>query len=451
MNHFAENHQVSWKSRVGFILGSAGFAIGLGNIWRFSYVAGENGGGAFLFIYLLIVLIIGIPLFLIESGLGRKSQASAITGLRKLTAKGSPWVSIGWLGVITAMLITSYYLMIMGWITAYLYKIVTGTFNGVTSGKVAVIYEQLISNPWEVISFTFIPTLMIALILSKGVREGIERFVKIVMPLLFLMIICLAIYSVSLPGATQGLIWYLKPNFSEVTGSTFLEAMGQAFFSIGIGFSAAFTYGSYLKPNDSNLVQDGIWVVSLDTAVAFLSGIVIFPALFAFSMEPNSGAGLLFLSFPMLMEQMPFGNLFGFTFFLLVILAAVTTGVGLIEGVVANTLELFHLKRKTAVWLITGIIFLLSIPSTLSQGPWSFITIFDRDIFNFVDYLSGNVLLTLGGFLLSLYVVFQWTFENFQYDINIGTKRLKIPSKAKPIIIFIIPIVIFIILISGLL
>lgn len=441
----------NWGSRLGFILGASGFSIGLGNIWRFSYVAGENGGGAFLLIYILIVILIGIPLFLIESGLGRKSQSSAIPGLRKLTKKGSPWVAIGWLGVITAVLITSYYLMIMGWIVAYLYKILLGTFNGVNSDQVATIYENLISSPWEVIGFTLIPTVIIALILSKGVRDGIERFVKVVMPLLFVMIIFLTFYSISLPGSMEGLIWYLKPDFSEINAGIFLEALGQAFFSIGIGFAAAFTYGSYLKPKESNLIKDGVWVVSLDTAIAFLTGLIIFPALFAFSMEPNSGAGLLFLSFPMLMEQMPFGNIFGFTFFFLVILAAITTGVGLIEGIVANTRELFNLKRKTSVWLITLIVFLLSIPSILSQGPWSSFTLFGRDIFEFVDYVSGNILLTFGGLLMSLYVVFKWTFENFQQDINIGSNRLKMPTMAKPIIVIAMPIVIFIILISGLL
>lgn len=451
MKHSSLNKKDTWGTRLGFILGASGFAIGLGNIWRFSYVAGENGGGAFLLIYIIMVILIGIPLFLIESGLGRKSQASAIPGLRKLTKKGSPWVAIGWIGVITAILITSYYLMIMGWIVAYIYKIITGSFTGVTSDEVGVIYDNLISNPWEVIGFTLIPTIIIALILSRGVREGIEKFVKIVMPLLFIMIIFLTFYSLSLPGSMEGLIWYLKPDFTEINASIFLEALGQAFFSIGIGFAAAFTYGSYLKPKETNLVEDGVWVISLDTAIAILSGLIIFPALFAFGMEPNSGAGLLFVSFPMLMEQMPFGNVFGFTFFFLVILAAVTTGVGLVEGIVANTRELFHLKRKTSVWVVTLFVFLLSIPSILSQGPWSSFTIFGRDIFSFVDYVSGNILLVLGGLLMSLYVVFKWTFKDFQQEINYGTNWLKIPDIAKPIIVFAIPIIILIILISGLL
>lgn len=450
MKHQSEGNRANWGSRLGFILGASGFAIGLGNIWRFSYVAGENGGGAFLFIYLFIVLLIGVPLFLIEAGLGRKSQASAIIGLRKLTRKGSPWVAIGWLGVITAVLITSYYLMIMGWITAYIYKIITGEFIGITSESVVSIYESHISNPLEVIIFTLIPTIIIAFVLSKGIQEGVERFVKIVMPFFFIILLVLAIFSVSLPGAIDGLVWYLKPDFSQVTASTFLEAIGQAFFSIGIGFAAAFTFGSYLNPKRSNLVADSVWVIILDTAVAFLSGIIIFPALFAFSMEPDSGPGLLFLSFPLLMDKMSFGSVFGFVFFFLVIIAAITTGIGLIEGVVANTVELFKIDRKKSVWLVTGGIFLLGIPSILSQGPWANFAILGMDIFSFVDYVSGNILLTIGGLLLSFYVIFHWSFEQFQYDVNLGATILKIPNIAKPLMIFVIPFMIMIILISSL-
>src|SRR5699024_9693945 len=445
MKRSDEKERENWGSRFGFILGASGFAIGLGNLWRFSYVAGNNGGGAFLLIYVLIVVLIGIPLFLAEAGLGRKTQASAIIGFRKLTKKGSPWVAIGWLGTITAVLITSYYLMIMGWLVAYVFKIGSGSFKGITSEKAAVIYEQLISNPWEVIGYTLIPTVIIGFILSKGVISGIEKFVKIAMPVLFIMLILLALYSLSLPGSIEGLVWYLKPDFSQVNAGTFLEAMGQAFFSIGIGFAAAFTYGSYLKPKESNLVKDGVWVISLDTFVAFISGVVIFPAIFAFGMEPDSGPGLLFLTFPTLIDQMPFGTIFGFVFFFLVVLAAITTGVGLVEGVIANTSELFGLKRKISVWLTTGVIFLLSIPSILSQGPWSSVSILGRDIFEFVDYFSGNILLTLGALLLILYVLFYWKFEDFQYDVNIGSDTLKIPNLAKSIITIIIQIAFIII------
>ncbi|QKY70193.1 sodium-dependent transporter [Lentibacillus sp. CBA3610] len=441
----------SWGSRLGFIMAASGFAIGLGNIWRFPYVAGENGGGAFLLIYIMIVIVIGLPLFLAEAGLGRKAQSAAITGLRKLNGKGNPWVSIGWLGTITALLVTSYYLMIMGWLFAYFFKVGIGSFQGISSDQAAVIYEDFISNPVAVIGYTIIPTLILGFIVAKGVKSGIEKFVKMVMPLFIVMLIILAVFSLSLPGSFEGVVWYLKPDFSQITGGTILAALGQAFFSIGIGFAAAFTYGSYLKPKKSNLAEDGVWVISLDTFIAFLSGLVIFPALFAFQMEPNSGPGLIFMTLPSLIEQMPLGYLFGLLFFFLIIIGALTTGVGLIETLAVNTAELLDISRKTSVWLIIGATFILAIPSILSQGPWSHVQIFGMDIFGFVDYFSGNILLTLGGLLLALYVVFQWKVRNFIDDINFGTGSIRLPEALKPIVTYVIPLVIAAIMVSGLL
>ncbi|MFD2759677.1 sodium-dependent transporter [Lentibacillus juripiscarius] len=449
-NSNREKGRESWGSRLGFIMAASGFAIGLGNIWRFPYIAGNNGGGAFLLIYLLIVLVIGVPLFYAEAGLGRKAQAGAITGMRKLAGKGSPWVSIGWLGTLAALLIMSYYLMIMGWLFAYFFNIGIGTFQGITSEQAAVIYEDLISNPLAVLGYSIIPTLLLGIIVSKGVKDGIEKFVKTVMPLLFVMLICLAVFSLSLPGSFEGVVWYLKPDFSQINANTVLAALGQAFFSIGIGLASAFTYGSYLKPHGSNLVKDGAWVISLDTCIAFLSGLVIFPALFAFQMAPNSGPGLLFLTIPTLLDQLPFGYIFGLAFFLLVIIGAITTGVGLIETLAANVAELFDLKRKASVWIIISVTFVMAIPSILSQGPWSNVQLFGMDIFGLIDYVSGNILLTLGGLLISLYVVFQWTFKRFMNDINTGTVSMKLSSAWKPVISYLIPLSIAIILITGL-
>lgn len=440
----------SWGSRLGFIMAASGFAIGLGNIWRFPYLAGENGGGAFLLIYILIVILIGIPLFLVEAGLGRRAQSAAITGLRKLNGKGNPWNSIGWLGTITALLVMSYYLMIMGWLFAYFFKVALGSFQGITSEQAAIVYEDFIANPAAVIGYTIIPTLILGVIVAKGVKHGIEKFVKIAMPLFIVMLIILAVFSLSLPGSVEGVVWYLKPDFSQITTGTVLDALGQAFFSIGIGMAAAFTYGSYLKPKKTNLAEDGLWVISLDTFIAFLSGLVIFPALFAFQIAPNSGPGLIFITFPTLIDQMPFGNLFGILFFFLIIIGALTTGIGLVETLAANTAEMLGIKRKTSVWIIIGATFTLSIPSILSQGPWSHIHIFGMDIFGFVDYFSGNILLTLGGLLLALYVVFKWKVKNFIDDVNIEGGIIKFPAASKPIVTYIIPIVIVLIMITGL-
>ncbi len=249
----------------------------------------------------------------------------------------------------------------------------------------------------------------------------------------------------------DGVVWYLKPDFSVITPKTFLEALGQVFFSLGIGLAGAFTYGSYLDPQNSDLVKDSVWVISFDTTIAFLSGLVIFPALFAFQIAPDSGPGLLFLTIPNILDKMPGGTIFGMMFFILVIIAAITTAVGLIETVSANTAELLNLKRKTSVWLWLGVMFILAIPSILSHGPWAHIELFSKNIFELIDYVSGNILLVLSGLFISLYVVFKWKFQNFQHDINIGATSIKITAISKPVIQFVIPIAILIILVSGLL
>lgn len=438
----------NWTGRLGFVLATAGFAIGLGNIWRFSYVAGNNGGGAFLIIYLGIIILFGIPLFYAEAGLGRKAQSGIIVGLRKLTRKGSPWVIIGWLGTLAAALISSYYFMIMGWMLDYFVKISMGTFKGKSTEGITQVYDKMVTNPWEVIIYSGIAAIMIGYVVSRGITKGIEKFSRIIMPTLIILLTVLAIFSLTLPGALEGAIWYLKPDFSAIGISTVLEALGQAFFSIGIGLAATFTYGSYLNRENSNLVTDGIWVVSLDTFIAVISGLVIFPALFAFNIAPDSGAGLLFLTIPNLFDLIPGGTFFGLLFFFLVIIAGLTTGVGLVEAVVVNIAEVFNLKRQTSIYTTLIILFILAIPSILSQGPWSHITLFGMSIFDLIDYVSGNILLTLGGLLISLYVAFVWKFENYMKELNIGTNKLAITPMVKPIITLVIPVVIVFIFVT---
>jgi len=445
------NLRENWTGRMGFIFATAGFAIGLGNIWRFSYVAGNNGGGAFLIIYLIVILLFGIPLFYAEAALGRKTQSGIIIGLRKLTRKGSPWVLIGWLGTLAAVLISSYYFMIMGWIIDYFFKILSGTFKGASTSQIANTYEEMVSNPWEVILFSLLSAVLIAVIVGRGVKNGIEKFSKFVMPLLIILLVVLAAFSISLPGAMEGIMWYLKPDFSVVTASTVLEAIGQAFFSVGIGLAATFTYGSYLKRENSNLVTDGIWVISLDTFVAFISGLVIFPALFAFDIAPDSGAGLLFLTIPNLFDLLPGGMFFGLLFFFLVIIAGLSTGVGLVEGVVVNIAEVFNLKRNTSIIISTILLMILAIPSILSQGPWQEVMLFGMNLFDFIDYLSGNILLPLGGLLISLYVTFAWKFKNYKEELNIGTTKLKITRTLQPVITVLIPCLILYVLVSSVL
>ncbi|MBK5261700.1 MAG: sodium-dependent transporter [Peptostreptococcaceae bacterium] len=445
-----ENGRESWGSRFGFVMATAGFAIGLGNIWRFPYLTGMNGGGAFLLVYVIICAVICVPLFMAEVSLGRKTQLNPISGMRKLTKKGSPWVLVGWFGSFAALLIMSYYLMIIGWIFAYLPKVALGIFKGASTTEISTAYSSLISNPTIVLLYMVPPAVILGLIVTKGVKEGVEKASKIMMPVLFVMLVLLAIRSITLPGAIEGLKWYLIPDFSKINGTTILAALGQAFFSVGIGMAAAFTYGSYLNPKNSNIPGDGAIVVFFDTLIAIVAGLVIFPALFSFDMDPDAGPGLIFLTMPKLFGQLPGGNLFGLVFFILLILAALSTGVGFVETLSSTTSELFNIKKKKSVWLTIGIIFVLGIPSVLSQGPWSNILILGKNLFDLTDFISGNILLPAGALLLSIYTAYVWKFENYMKDTNIGTNNFKIAKWWKLSVKFVIPVVVAIILINGL-
>lgn len=450
MKNTINNERESWGSRFGFIMATAGFAIGLGNIWRFPYVVGMNGGGAFLLIYVIICAVICVPLFMAEVSLGRKSQMNPISGMRKLTKKGSPWVLIGWFGSIAALLIMSYYLMIIGWIFSYIFKVGLGSFNGASTEQITDIYNGLVSNPVEVILFTIPPAVILGLIVTRGLKNGVEKACKIMMPALFIMLLLLAIRSITLPGATAGLKWYLTPDFSKINSSTVLAALGQAFFSVGIGMAAAFTYGSYLSPKSSNIPNDGILVVIFDSLIAIVAGLVIFPALFAFDMVPDAGPGLIFLTMPKLFSQLPGGNLFGVVFFFLLILASLSTGIGFVESLSSTAAELLNINRKKSVWMTIGVMLVLGLPSIMSQGPWANVMVFGKNFFDLTDYISGNILLTSGALLLSIYTAYIWKFEGYMEETNINTGKVRIPKSWKPIVCYLIPIVVSIILITGL-
>lgn len=438
----------SWGSRFGFIMTAAGFSIGLGNIWRFPYLVGTNGGGAFVLVYLAICLLIGIPLFTMEMGLGRKTQLNPVEGMRALTKKGSPWVLFGWLGVLAAFLILTYYIQIMGWILSYLIKMASGQLSGLAASEYALVFESFISNPMALSGFTLACILIIGLISAQGLEKGIEKACKIMMPALFIMLIVLAIRSLTLPNAFEGLKWYLTPDFSVITPNTFLTALGQAFFSIGIASGGAFIYGSYLN-KDSNIPEDGLMIVGFDVLAALIAGTVIFPAIFALGLPTDSGSSLLFITMSNLFNQLPLGNFFGAMFFLLIFFAALSSALGYLEPIVMTCTELFKMDRKKAVWLSLAAIFIVGIPPILAQGPWKDILIGGRNFFDFADYLSGNIMMPVGALFLSLYVAFVWKFEHFQSEINVGTKKFKVYGWWKPLVIALIPISLILILITG--
>lgn len=438
----------SWNSRFGYIMAAAGFSIGLGNIWRFPYLVGTNGGGAFVLIYILICILIGIPLFYMEVTLGRKAQASPIVGMRKLTKKGSPWVSFGWLGVLSAYFILTYYIQIMGWIVAYLLKMLTGSMKGFTPEEYVTSFNNLMLNPKMLILLTLICVVIIAFISAKDLSSGLEKACSVMMPALFIMLILVVIRSLTLPGAMEGVKWYTRVDFSVINAKTLLIALGQCFFSVGIASGGAFVYGSYLK-KDSNIPADGLMVIGFDTLAALIAGFAIFPAVFALGLKPDSGSNLLFITMSNVFMNMPFGRLFGVLFFMLMFFAALSSSLGYLEPVSSSFSELLKVSRAKGVLYALTSIFIVGLLTIFGHNILADVQIAGRNLFDFADFLSGNILMPLGAISLILYVLFHWKFDGFKNDIDEGATSFKIPIAMK-FISYLLPIVLVIIFITGL-
>lgn len=445
----------TWSSRFGYIMAAAGFSIGLGNIWRFPYLVGTMGGGAFVLVYAVICIIIGIPLFFMEVSLGRRAQLNPVQGMRSLTKKGSPWVSFGWLGVLSAFLILTYYCQIMGWIVSYFVRMVSGQLMNLDQAQASEIFRGFISDPTQLATYMIIAMLIVGIISSLGLNSGLEKACSFMMPALFIMIVILAIRSLTLPtapgakGAMEGLKWYLSVDFSKINGEVLLKALGQTFFSIGIASGGGFIYGSYLK-RDSNIPEDALMIIGFDTVAALIAGLMIFPAIFALGMEPDSGPELLFVTMSNLFVHIPFGRVFGSMFFLLLFFAALTSALGYLEPIVATMTELSKKERKKCVWVSLLLIFIVGFPSILSGGPLAGFTILGKSVFDFVDFLSGDVMMPLGALVLSFYTIFVWKFEGFREEVNQGAVKLKVTKAWSPVINILLPVVLLIILVRGL-
>ena len=438
-----------WSSRAGFILTTAGFSVGLGNIWRFPYLAGENGGGAFLVVYVAIAILIGIPLMTAELSLGRKSRLTPIAGMRKLTgSRTSPWNLIGWLGVAAAVLITSFYVMLIAWLAAYFVMFLGGGGGlGQTPAETRQAFDAFTATPGPVVGYAALIVLLMALVVSRGVARGIERYAKVLMPLLVVLLAALAVRAITLPGAAAGLAWYLTPDLSALTGSAVLAALGQAFFSIGIGMATAFGLGSYLDARKSDVPGNAAMVVAFDTGIAVMAGFVLFPALFAFGMDP--GAGLLFVTMTSLFQQMPGGAVFGAAFFFLLLVAGFTSQVAVFEILVASAGDSLGMARQRAVALCGVLGFLICIPVILSEGIWAHVRILGMDLFDFANRVSGDYMIGAVGLLISLYVVSTWGWTRFQEDTNRGAGRVRVSAAWRPLVRFIIPVAVALVLLGG--
>ena len=432
-----------FASKIGFILAAAGSAIGLGAIWKFPYMAGTNGGSVFILLFILCTILIGLPILIAEFMIGRRGQKDPITSF-KVQAPGKPWFLTGWLGLITCGLILSFYSVVGGWILSYLLRAITFSLTG-QGNDFAVLFNDIIQNPIEVLVAQGVFMLMTLLIVQAGIKGGIEKASKWMMPLLFIFFILLCIRSITLEGAMEGIKFMFVPDWSYLNSDTFLVALGQAFFSLSVGVSAMITYASYL-PKKEKIVNSGVNVALMNIAISLLAGLVIFPAVFALGYSPEQGPGLVFMIIPAVFEQIPFGNVFLLIFFILLLFATITSAIALFEVVVSIGIgEKTHLRKKSS-WLFAAIIFVLGIPSALSFGILSDITLLNKSIFDFVDYFTNSIAMPIGALLISL-------FAGYHYSRKISQEELQ----ASPIIFkawytivrYIAPVAIIIIFIRG--
>lgn len=390
-----------WTSKLGFILATAGSAIGLGAIWKFPYMVGESGGGIFLFIFILFTLLVGLPILLSEFIIGRGSQKDAIRAYSSFGTKRT-WRYIGILGMITCFILLSFYSVIGGWILIYMFETITGLLSGLSENEYGVLFETISANPYAAVFAQFIFMVVTILVVAKGVEKGIERTSKVMMPALFVAFVILIVRSLTLDNIGEGLSFFLNPDFSNLNSETILFALGQSFFSISVGVSVMVTYSSYLSKKE-DLSKSALTIVSMNILISILAGLAIFPAVFAFGFEPTEGPGLLFVVLPAVFKQIPFGSFFLFMFLVLFLFATFTSAFSMVEIIVAALTKGDKAKRTKTTW-ITGIcVFLAGIPAALSFGLLSDFTIFDKTMFDLSDFAVSNVLMPIGAFLIAIF------------------------------------------------
>jgi len=391
-----------WLSKAGFILAAAGSAIGLGNLWRFPYVTGMYGGGAFVLVYLLSIIAIGIPIMVAEFIIGRRTQRNPVGAFGKL-GKTKGWQLVGWLGLATGFILLSYYSVVGGWILDYVLKSAGGLFHGKSPAEINQMFDMVLKSPLRQVFFHALFLFLVTYIVSRGIHKGIELWNKILMPLLFGILLLLMVNSLFSPGVREGMRFLFYPDFSKITATAILEAMGQAFFPLSIGLGTMITYGSYLK-RDVSLMNSATEICVLDTLVALVAGIVIFPIVFTYGLAPSAGPGLFFKTLPVVFFVLPGGRIIAFLFFLVVAFAALTSAISLLELVVAYFIDERKWGRKKAAIIMGLTIFIFGVPSALSFNTLRDITLIKGiNIFNFLDLLVTNYMLPAGGLLIAIF------------------------------------------------
>ena len=426
MKSESNNQRGFWRSRWGFILAASGSAVGLGNVWKFPYIVGQNGGGAFVLIYLICIFVIGTPIMLTEFSLGRKTNRNPVGAFDQLKPN-SLWVGIGYMGVLAGFFILSFYGVVGGWTFAYIIKSITGSVLEFASPKeAAVFFGSFIGNTGEVLFYhaMFMGT-CIAIVL-KGVHGGIEKACDLLMPTLVVILFLLMLRSLTLDGAMDGVAFYLTPDFSKVDIHVVLIALGQAFFSLSLGMGCMITYGSYLSDKES-LTSSTVYVVIFDTLIALLVGMVIFPAVFSMGLEPTEGPGLVFSVLPTVFASMPLGHGVAIIFFILLAIAAITSGISLLEVVVAYFIDQRGWQRKKAVLVVGSAIFAFGIPSGLSFGIMADVKLLGMNFFDHIDNIASNYFLPLGGMLTAIFVGWVWGTKNVHEEIEKYENKFSFP------------------------
>ncbi|WP_338750871.1 sodium-dependent transporter [Bacillus sp. FJAT-52991] len=408
-----------WSSKIGFILAAAGSAIGLGAIWKFPYMAGTNGGGVFFLLFILFTVIIGAPILLAEFFIGRRTQKDAVSAFKELVPH-SAWPLVGILGVGSAFIILSFYSVVGGWILSYIFRNLTGQLFIEGKTDYNALFDQIISNPTEVLIAQGLFMLMAIFVVRGGIQKGIERASVVLMPALFLLFIALVIRSLTLDGAMEGVKFLLQPDWSLLTGKTALLALGQAFFALSIGVSIMITYASYLG-KEQDMPRSAFSVAGLNILISLLAGLVIFPAVFALGFEPDAGPGLVFVVLPAVFNEMAFGNIFFFIFLLLLLFATLTSAFSILEIVVAAFTKGDPNKRKKFTWIAGILIFITGIPSALSFGVLSDVTIFNKSIFDFADYITANIGMPIGALFISIFVGYRMKRNDVYEEITRGS------------------------------
>jgi len=447
----------SFKSRLGFLLVSAGCAIGIGNVWRFPYVVGENGGGVFVLFYLLFLVAMGLPVLTMELAVGRGSRKSAVLAYKELEKPKSKWHIHGWFAILGCYVLMMYYTTVSGWMVSYFYKFVTGEFKaGMDADATGSVFSDLLADPKQM-GFWMILTVIVGFIVcSRGLQNGLERISKIMMTALLVLIVVLAVHSITLSGAGEGLRFYLIPNLSTVEkvgiGNVISAAMNQAFFTLSLGVAAMEIFGSYMS-KDHALAGEGVRICALDTFVAVMSGLIIFPACFSYGVEVTSGPKLIFVTLPNVFVNMAGGRIWGSLFFLFMTFASFSTVIAVFENIMSFAMDMFGWSRNKTALINCIIILIASLPCVLGYNVWSDLHLIGgRDVLDSEDFLVSNLLLPLGSLVYLLFCVTKWGwgFDNYIEEANTGS-GLKMSRKLKPYFQFVLPVLILIILIQGLL